>query len=347
LNIMPTAALGIRVKSGWASAVLVGVVDGVPRCLHRSRLLLSDPKVPGSSQPYHRGLGSLQKDNAILDPLTRIVRDASLRSLAGFVEESHARGHDPRHVALVVGSTIDPEKVGNEHIRAHAYEARLFRTALVEAAAGLQLPTTVTRERDLPALIAATLPSGATARVTALGREAGRPWRADEKLATLAAWLALARRPLWRCPRCGHEFVTRNIWHSCSRHTLDEHFAGRPAEIRDAFDRFVALAESCGPVTVYAQKTRIVIQARVRFAGAIVRKRWLDVSLWLWRRVDHPRLVKVESFGNLGYGHQFRLHEPADVDKALAKLVREAYEAAIEDRRSGPVDSGRTRSSYP
>ena len=35
-------------------------------------------------------------------------------------------------------------------------------------------------------------------------------------------------RPLWRCPECGHTFVTRNLWHSCGRYTLDPHFAGKP-----------------------------------------------------------------------------------------------------------------------
>ena len=25
---------------------------------------------------------------------------------------------------------------------------------------------------------------------------------------------------LWRCPRCGHEFVTAHMWHSCSSHAL-------------------------------------------------------------------------------------------------------------------------------
>jgi hypothetical protein len=139
------------------------------------------------------------------------------------------------------------------------------------------------------------------------------------------------KRPLWRCPICGHEFVTKNIWHSCSMHSIDEHFAGKPIELREAFDRFVELARSCGPITVYAQKTRIVIQARVRFAGAVVRKRWLDAGLWLKRKVEHPRLVRVESFGRLGYGLHFRLQSAADVDSALAELMREAYLIGIQE----------------
>ncbi len=116
-----------------------------------------------------------------------------------------------------------------------------------------------------------------------------------------------AKRRLWRCPKCGHRSVTRNLWHSCGRYRLADHFRGKPKALRDASDRFVALARACGPVTVYAQKTRIVIQGRVRFAGAVVHRSYLDAGLWLKRRVEHPALRRVESFGRLGYGYQFRL----------------------------------------
>ncbi|HTH63163.1 MAG TPA: hypothetical protein VL563_00670 [Gemmatimonadales bacterium] len=47
---------------------------------------------------------------------------------------------------------------------------------------------------------------------------------------------------------------------------------------------------TAGPVTVYAQATRIVLQARVRFASVVVHGEWLDVGLWLRRRVrQRPR----------------------------------------------------------
>jgi hypothetical protein len=137
--------------------------------------------------------------------------------------------------------------------------------------------------------------------------------------------VAPTRKPLWTCPKCGHRFVTRNLWHSCGRYSLASHFAGKPRELRATFDRYLALAKACGPVTVYAQKTRIVFQTRVRFAGAVVRQGWVDASMWLKRRAAHPRLHRTESFGRLGYGLHFRLEHPGDVDEALASLMREAY----------------------
>ncbi len=137
-------------------------------------------------------------------------------------------------------------------------------------------------------------------------------------------------RPLWRCGKCGHRFVTKNLWHSCGRYRLADHFKEKPRELRKTFDRLVALAKACGPVTVYAQKTRIVLQARIRFASVVVRRDWLDAGIWLKRRAAHPRLARVESFGRLGYGLHFRLRQPADVDDALRDLVREAYAIGIQ-----------------
>jgi hypothetical protein len=33
-------------------------------------------------------------------------------------------------------------------------------------------------------------------------------------------------RPVWTCPRCGARLVSRNLWHSCGRFTLEDLFAG-------------------------------------------------------------------------------------------------------------------------
>ena len=59
-------------------------------------------------------------------------------------------------------------------------------------------------------------------------------------------------QPLWTCPRCGHRFVTANIWHSCVNVDLDGHFAGKPPILRETFERFADLARACGPVTAGA-----------------------------------------------------------------------------------------------
>lgn len=139
------------------------------------------------------------------------------------------------------------------------------------------------------------------------------------------------KRSLWRCPKCGHRFVTRNLWHSCVKVPLAAHFRGRRAAHKKTFERWLAAARACGPVTAYAQKTRIILMARVRFAGAAVRNDYLQAGLWLRRKVDHPRLQRVEDFGRLGFGYHFRLESPDDIDAPLRALMAEAYRVGTQD----------------
>jgi hypothetical protein len=104
-------------------------------------------------------------------------------------------------------------------------------------------------------------------------------------------------------------------------------------------------------VTVYAQKSRIVFQRRVRFTGVVVRQEWLDAALWLKRRVEHPRAYRIEDFGRLGYGVHFRLARPSDVDRRLVAFIREAYSEAVRPMRTAvarqrhPTRQSSTRAS--
>ncbi len=139
-------------------------------------------------------------------------------------------------------------------------------------------------------------------------------------------------RPLWTCPRCGHRFVTRNMWHSCSQVKLEEHFQGRDVSIRKLFDAWLAFIEKHGgPVTVIPQKTRISFQVRVRFAGATIRKNWVECGLWLKRKVDDPRFERVEVIPPRNYVYHFRLTEKTQLDKTLAEYVKEAYEVGKQN----------------
>jgi len=140
--------------------------------------------------------------------------------------------------------------------------------------------------------------------------------------------------PLWKCPKCGHRFVTKNLSHSCVNVPLAQHFRGRPPERKRTWDRWLAAVRACGKVTMYAQKSRITIMARVRFAGAVVHNSYLDAGLWMRRRVEHPSLCKTEDFGRLGFVHHFRLETPDQVDDALRSLVREAYRVGTQELRA-------------
>lgn len=189
------AAVGFRVKSGWATAVLLlGPVES-PRFLDRRTVELCDPNVAESRQPYHAGFGTLEEDAAEIRRRTGVVRRAAEKSIAELLQAYRSLGHPPRSAALVVGSLIDPAAIANPHIRAHALEGRLFRTVLEDALRPAGVTCVAVVERDAYANAAAAL--GRTEdhvkqTVSALGRSAGGPWRADEKLAAALAWMCLA-----------------------------------------------------------------------------------------------------------------------------------------------------------
>lgn len=97
------------------------------------------------------------------------------------------------------------------------------------------------------------------------------------------------KQPLWRCPRCGHDFVTRNLAHSCGRYSIEEHFKGKPETVWQLFVALHELVSRAGPATCYAEKTRIVFQTRGRFLAVVPRRRWLACHLWLKRRREGRR----------------------------------------------------------
>jgi hypothetical protein len=109
-------------------------------------------------------------------------------------------------------------------------------------------------------------------------------------------------RSLWTCPKCGKQYVNPKTWHACGRWTLESHFLVRP-DSRRLFEALKTAIERDGPVTVTVSKTRIEFMTRVRFAGCQVRRDYLRASIWLRRRVDSPRMVRIDRLGKSDYIH--------------------------------------------
>jgi hypothetical protein len=186
------AAIGFRVKSGWATAVLVA--GSSPQVLDRRAIELSDPAVPESRQPYHAGMGKHEIDETKINQRREVVVHAANQSITELLADYRKAGHRVTAVALVVGSEADPGRISNPHIRAHALEGRLFRTVLEDALKAHGLTCSAIVERHLYSRAAKMLrrSEGELKRVVGqLGRHLDGPWRADEKAACLAAWLAL------------------------------------------------------------------------------------------------------------------------------------------------------------
>ncbi|MFN7973453.1 MAG: hypothetical protein U0166_14080 [Acidobacteriota bacterium] len=96
----------------------------------------------------------------------------------------------------MIGSDVDPESIANAHMRAHAAEGQLHRRLVEEALArhGLHHAALVEKRAFAEASQVLGLDEAALgAALAAMGKHAGRPWRAWEKMAALAAWVALGR----------------------------------------------------------------------------------------------------------------------------------------------------------
>ena len=209
------AALGFRVKSGWAVAVLLAGTPFEPKLVKCQAALLSDPHTPQSKQPYHAALEQPEKKAAaIVEKLRAVVSEAAKRSVDDLLKQAGEAGFSVRGAGLVVGSVVDPASLHNEHIRAHALEGQLFRTALEEALRVNGMASEVLVEKSAYASAAAALhktPDEVKRIAAQLGDGHDGSWRAEEKLATVAAWIALAAANAHPSAKRGEKRATEGL----------------------------------------------------------------------------------------------------------------------------------------
>ncbi len=189
-------AVGFRVKSGWATAVLLTGPARTPRVCRSFVVDLSDPKIPATQQPYHAAMGKLETNVAKLKARLQIVRRVTRQSIANVLADCRRRNLKVCGAGLVVGSQLDPGLIANPHIRAHGFEGQLFRAALDDALQARGIHTVVLIERDAYGEAAIKLRKSigeVQGAIQNFGRSTEGPWRAEQKLASLAAWLALNR----------------------------------------------------------------------------------------------------------------------------------------------------------
>lgn len=177
--------------------MLVSGSSAPPQIIDSRTIDLSDPVVPESRQPYHDGFGTARRRGPELSRLIASMKRFGRRSMTDLIQHHEKSGYRLRGVGIVVGSLINPDEIGNEHIRIHALEGRLFRSVVEDAAARSDLSRVIWRDRDLYPVGAAMLnrsEAGLRALLATLGKTRPRPWRAEQKTAALAAWLVLVGR---------------------------------------------------------------------------------------------------------------------------------------------------------
>jgi hypothetical protein len=177
--------------------VVIGGSGGSPAVLDRRRIELIDSNMPG--QPYHTAAAmELADAERFLAQYVRRAERLASKAMGAIVDELRGRGHAIVGCGLLLGSgrpltTLSATLASHPMI--HTAEGELFRDALKHAAAEHGLRVVGIKEREVHATAASTVgiaEGDLLAWLRGLGKEIGAPWRQDEKLATLAARLALA-----------------------------------------------------------------------------------------------------------------------------------------------------------
>ena len=188
-------AIGLRAKTGRAIAVVLGGSPEKPTVLAKTEFKLIDTKIPQTAQPYHEVMEMpWEESQRKVQKFARAIERVAKEAVADLVKQQTSVGNRIRGVGIVGAPDRDLVRIGNFHIRAHAAEGVLFRSALSLAAEANGLKWRLIPDKDFEQLTKSELGAkGSRIRrqVQELGRTVPAPWRADEKQAALAAWLVL------------------------------------------------------------------------------------------------------------------------------------------------------------
>jgi hypothetical protein len=182
---------------------LVVVAGGVarPEVVFRGRAELGDPsgRVRRNAYQAARGLEVAEAAGAV-EAAERIAAGQAAAALERTVRGAANEGLDVCLCAVVVGAfprRARLESILASHALAHAAEGRLYQGALLQGAEECGLEAVAVSKASIweQGEAALGLPQDELRHwIDELRREVGPPWAQDQKLASLAAWIALARR---------------------------------------------------------------------------------------------------------------------------------------------------------
>ena len=193
-----TVALGFRAHSGWTAAVAASGSPSKPIILERRRIETADARIVGSTQPYHAARELCVEE---AETLIRQCQESStllaMRAVSAWAAQLRQNGLTVIGAGILFASGRPLPNLAailRSHPLIHTAEGEFFRAALVTASERCALRVTKVKEREIweRATSVFRLPiADLQRRIGELGKSVGPPWRQDEKLASLAAWIAL------------------------------------------------------------------------------------------------------------------------------------------------------------
>jgi hypothetical protein len=196
---MTSAAIGIRMHSGWGAFLVASGDPVMIEVIERRRIVVADPNIPGASQPYHcaakMGVSEAKK---YLAHCTKVSEQLALAAVDTIVQELHSRGYRViRSAVLLASGRPLPSllEILASHPLIHTAEGEFFRTVFWRASERLDIPVTGIRQCDLNECAYAVfgnVTGQVLRRISDLKRSLGSPWTEDQKKASLAASVVLA-----------------------------------------------------------------------------------------------------------------------------------------------------------
>lgn len=203
-------ALGLRAIRGGGVAVAVALEGGAPQLVLSTLLATAAEGDRLSFEPYHVAAEMAGGPTHEVPPkIAAAVAEGRRRQavfaaegLAAITERLRAARYRPALAALLVNRAgwVTDLLAYSLAMADHppVAEGLAVRDALRSALSDGGVPVTEMDEKTLADTASAVLdltPASLDARLKALGQAAGKPWRKEQKLACLAAWLALAQTP--------------------------------------------------------------------------------------------------------------------------------------------------------
>jgi hypothetical protein len=131
----------------------------------------------------------------------------------------------------------------------------------------------------------------------------------------------------YTCPDCGRVFARKPMEHACAVYDLSRHLDGKPEHIVAICEKILDHARGLG-ATIEPMKTMILLRTTKNFAGLLVQKSAVKLSLLLGSEPDTPLLARRGP----GYGKrvdcQFVLTDSKQVDRKMLGWLTEAWELA-------------------
>jgi hypothetical protein len=183
------------VRTGRAVVVAVGGAADLPEILGKTRIDVAFTFDEGAvfhvAQNY-----PLERARTLVEEREERFIERAGAELRAFVGQLDVKVVAAGMAAPPIKRLPPLETILKAHPMLHAAEGELYRRVFSDACASLRARPVRLPPDALKKSVAGALglwPAGLAKRLDAIGKASGKPWAADQKEATLAAWNALLR----------------------------------------------------------------------------------------------------------------------------------------------------------